>query len=54
MKSVSNFKLTKEAQDYADKLIEEAEKKRELFGGIISKSNIKLDDNYELIEEEGK
>ena len=48
----SNFKLSKEAQDYAELLIKEAEKMKEYYGGVISKSNIKLDDNGDEIKED--
>lgn len=47
-----NFKLSKEAEDYAQKLIEEAQKTKEILGGVISKSNIKLSDKLEVIKGE--
>jgi len=47
---LDNFNLSTEAQNYAEELIREVEVNRRFYGGIISKSNVKLDDNYELIE----
>ncbi len=45
----NNFKLSEKAQAYADKLIKEADENRKLYGGVISKSNVKLDDDLNVI-----
>lgn len=47
----TNIKLSKEAQDYAERLIKESSDKYSCLKGIVSKSNIKLDDNFEEIKE---
>ena len=54
MEHYSNFKLSKEQQEFADKLIKEAEEKRKLYGGIYSKGNVKLDDDLNVIEQDFK
>lgn len=50
----NNFNLTKEAQEFVGKLIREAQEKRHLIGGVICKSNIKLNDNLDVIKENSK
>jgi len=45
----NNFKLSEKAKAYADKLIKEADEKRESYGGVMSKSNVKLDDDLNVI-----
>lgn len=49
---INNFNLSKEAEEYAKKLIEEGKLLKKYFGGVVSKSNVKLDDNFNEIEEE--
>ena len=50
----SNFKLTKEAKCFAKKLIKEAKNKDKLIGGVICKSNVKLDNKLNVIESDLK
>lgn len=47
----NNFQLNKKAKKYAKQLIDRTKKKYTKTGGIISKSNVKLDDNNKEIKD---
>lgn len=50
MKYFNNFNLSKEAKEYAEKLIKEAKELKKRYGGLICKSNVKLTDDMKEIE----
>jgi|GEM_PF-4080189 hypothetical protein len=52
MSYANNFELSEKAKSYAQKLIEKTHESRSLFGGLVCKSNIKLDDAFECIYDE--